>query len=49
MKLVIFDSVFDKSRIKIAIMNMLKEIKKRRQQPGDIIECISNYLYFNKG
>ncbi len=48
MKLVAFDSVFDRSRIKVAILNMLKEIKKRRLQPGDIIESISNDIYFSE-
>lgn len=49
LKLIVFDSVFDKKQIKVAVMNMLKEIKTRKQEPSDLMKSILSGLYFKQG
>ena len=48
-KMVLFHSVFENKQILIAVANLLKEIKKRKQQPSDLIHSISTDIYFKDG
>lgn len=48
LKQVLFHSVFDKKQILISIANLLKEIKKRKQQPLDLIHSLSNDIFFRE-
>ncbi len=48
-KMVLFHSVFENKQILISVANLLKEIKKRKQQPSDLIHSISTDIYFKEG
>jgi Zn-dependent M16 (insulinase) family peptidase len=48
LKLITCHTQFDKSQIKIVISNLLKEIRKRKQQPFDLIHSMSNDVYFKE-
>jgi len=47
-KWVLFNTVFDNKQILIAVSNLLKEIKKRKQQPSDLIHSVLNDIYFKE-
>ena len=49
LKRVLFGSVFDEKQIGIAVENLLKEIAKRKTQPGDLIHSLSNDINFKEG
>jgi Zn-dependent M16 (insulinase) family peptidase len=50
LKRIIFDSQFDDiKQIQTSCSNLLKDIKKRKQQPFDIIQSIANDLCFVSG
>lgn len=46
LKLIVFDTKFDREQIQISISNLLKEIKKRKTEPSDLISSLSNEVYF---
>ena len=46
LKLAVFDCVFERSRVRVALLNMLKEIRSRRLQPADLQRSALNHLYF---
>ena len=49
MKLIFFDTIFEKKQIKVVVSNLIKEIKKRKQQPFELIDSVITDLYFDKG
>lgn len=48
MKLIFFDTIFEKKQIKVVVSNLIKEIKKRKQQPFELIDSVITDLYFDK-
>ena len=46
LKLIVFDTKFDRQQIQISISNLLKEIKKRKTEPSDLISSLSNDVFF---
>jgi Zn-dependent M16 (insulinase) family peptidase len=46
LKRILFDSVFDAKQIQTACSNLLKDIKRRKQQPFDLIQSLTNDLCF---
>jgi hypothetical protein len=45
----VFDTVFDAQQIRIVTANLLKNIKKRKLQPADLIVSLATDLYFHQG
>lgn len=46
LKYITFDTQFDRAQIKISINNLLKEIKKRKTEPSDLISSLANDVFF---
>jgi len=49
LKLIVFDTIFDTKQIQIVTANLLKNIKKRKLQPADLILSLATDLYFHQG
>jgi hypothetical protein len=48
LKFIFFDTYLDKEQIKICASNLIKEIKKRKQQPFDLIYSVAIDLYYEQ-
>ena len=47
LKYITYDTQFDRAQIKISVNNLLKEIKKRKTEPSDLIGSLVNDVFFD--